>query len=379
MADLPVIEPPSLDIPTCCGTSSAAAPHDVTTRFHFSLNVSDIETSVAFYRKLFNCPPAKHHGDYAKFELSEPPLVFSLVPNAPGSQGSLSHLGFPVSSTEEVQATAARLAAAGLSTTCQDGTVCGYARQDKVWVADPDSNYWEIYVVHEDVDPATVRSAYDGEAPEAYAPAVEAKAPERQIYEHRVTDTAPDWSGVEEGSVDEVRLTGTFNSALSDDDRLLLLKEAVRILKAGGELNVHGLVSSAPVGDVAPNLPGVASLVKRIPTEDEPLRELAAAGLAGVRITKLPESPVFQTGALEMREIKVSAFKPSERSSKAGERTVVYKGPFAQATDDSGQVYRRGVRTVVTAEQEELLARSSAAKSFLFIQDETTCGAGASC
>jgi len=54
-------------------------------KFHLSLNVSDLSRSVAFYRALFGCEPAKRHDDYAKFELDEPPVVFSLVPRAAGS------------------------------------------------------------------------------------------------------------------------------------------------------------------------------------------------------------------------------------------------------------------------------------------------------
>ena len=50
-------------------------------RFHLSLNVADLGRSVAFYRILFGVDPAKLRGDYAKFELDDPPLVLSL----PGS------------------------------------------------------------------------------------------------------------------------------------------------------------------------------------------------------------------------------------------------------------------------------------------------------
>lgn len=379
MAELPVIEPPTLAVPTCCGSSpvSTAMPVEVTTRFHFSLNVASIEKSVDFYRKLFGVEPAKHHPDYAKFEVAQPPLVFSLVPNAPGAHGALSHLGFPVGSTEEVQAAATRLAAAGLQVSCQDGTVCGYARQNKVWVSDPDQNYWEIYVVHEDVDPETVRSGYDGEAPESYTGQVSTAVERHDIYEHRVTEPRPDWSAIEDGSADEVRLTGTFNSALVDDERMLLLKEALRILKGGGQLNVHGLVSSEPLNGITPDLPGVASLVKRVMCESEPLAELAAAGFAGVRVSKLAASPVFQHGSIEMREIKISAFKPAgavEGTTRTEPRVVVYKGPFATATDDTGKTYRRGERTTVTPEQEELLARSTAAANFLFVEQDAGCG-----
>ena len=99
-----------------------------------------------------------------KFELEEPPVVFSLVPRAPGSGGSLSHLGFRVAGAEQVRQAQQRLAAAGICTQDQNGTVCGYARQDKVWVRDPDGNFWEIYAIDEEVEPAEVRRSVEGPA-----------------------------------------------------------------------------------------------------------------------------------------------------------------------------------------------------------------------
>lgn len=390
MAILPVIEPPRLDVPTCCGANSGNSSKEqlpVTTRFHFALNVSGIARSVEFYSRLFGVPPAKHHADYAKFELSQPPLVFSLVPNAPGSQGALSHLGFPVASRAEVEAAFTRLTAAGLMVTCQAGTVCGYAKQDKIWVSDPDNNYWEIYVVHEDVDPATVRSAWDGIAPQSNVAAAhtadarhvqKVAEPQRVLLEHRVTDSCPDYSQIADSSVDEIRLTGTFNSALSDTERRQLLADAFRILRPGGEVQVHGLVCNLPLNGVMPSLPGVASLVKRIPIESEPLEELSDAGFVGIAITKLPASSVFQQGALEMREIRVSGFKRLADATETPCRTVVYKGPFASITDDLGNTYVRGQRVAVTAAQEELLSRGHVANSFLFIQQNATCGTGCS-
>ena len=47
-------------------------------RFHISLNVSDLNRSINFYRILFDQAPAKERADYAKFEPNIPPLVLSL-------------------------------------------------------------------------------------------------------------------------------------------------------------------------------------------------------------------------------------------------------------------------------------------------------------
>lgn len=371
-----------VEIPTCCGTSSATPspqPTEETTKFHFSLNVSDFERSVAFYSVLFGVAPAKHHHDYAKFELEQPPLVFSLVPNAPSSGGSLSHFGFPVGSTEDVKAAAERLAAAGLEITCQEGTVCGYARQDKVWVADPDRNFWEIYVVHEDVDPETVRSAFDGVAPPPATPLVAlAGTPSAQIlYEHRVLMPLPDRIPHADGTVDEIRLEGLFNDKFTDAERAKFLVDALRALKPAGKLSVHGLASDGPLTGI-PELPGVASLVQRVPQDFELTREVSQAGFESIRITKLPENPIFRHGGVGMREIKLEARKPADSNASAAERIVIYKGPFPAAVDDGGQTFHRGIRTPVSQQTWDRLAAGVAASQFVFLGDpcETACGCG---
>src|SRR5882757_338103 len=62
-------------------------------KFHASLNVADLDRSIAFYRVLLGTEPAKVRADYAKFELAEPPLVLSLIPGRPGTGGNLNHVG----------------------------------------------------------------------------------------------------------------------------------------------------------------------------------------------------------------------------------------------------------------------------------------------
>ena len=117
--------------------------------FHLSLDVPDLDAAVAFYRELFDVPPAKEKPGYAKFELADPPVAFALQQS--GSR-ALSHLGIRVGSTGEVESASARLAASGLATFDERDTVCCYARQDKVWVTDPAGHPWEVYTLLEDVD-----------------------------------------------------------------------------------------------------------------------------------------------------------------------------------------------------------------------------------
>jgi catechol 2,3-dioxygenase-like lactoylglutathione lyase family enzyme len=119
-----------------------------TLKTHVALNVTDIEKSVAFYRAMFGVTPVKHKPNYAKFDLENPALNFTLnLTEKVQSHGALSHLGIQVNSTAEVKAAIDRFAQVGLSFSEEQNTNCCYALQDKVWVRDPDGNRWEIFVV----------------------------------------------------------------------------------------------------------------------------------------------------------------------------------------------------------------------------------------
>ncbi len=122
---------------------------------HVSLNVTDIEASVAFYAKVFGVGPAKRRPGYAKFDLAEPSLNLTMQ-EAPRTGVNASHFGVQVASSEDVAAAWTRFKEAGLATLTEDNTTCCYALQDKVWVEDPDGNAWEVFVVKAD---ATVMNA----------------------------------------------------------------------------------------------------------------------------------------------------------------------------------------------------------------------------
>ncbi|HVJ18628.1 MAG TPA: ArsI/CadI family heavy metal resistance metalloenzyme [Polyangiaceae bacterium] len=116
---------------------------------HISLNVSNIDASVAFYEKAFGVQATKRRPGYAKFDLSEPNLNLTMQ-EAPRTGLNAAHFGIQVASTEDVAAATARFSQAGLATRTEENTACCYAVQDKVWVEDPDGNAWEVFVVKGD-------------------------------------------------------------------------------------------------------------------------------------------------------------------------------------------------------------------------------------
>jgi catechol 2,3-dioxygenase-like lactoylglutathione lyase family enzyme len=66
-----------------------------------SLNVSNIDASVAFYEKVFGMGANERRPGYAKFDLQEPSLNLTMQ-EAPRSGVNASHFGVQVASTEDV-------------------------------------------------------------------------------------------------------------------------------------------------------------------------------------------------------------------------------------------------------------------------------------
>ena len=121
-------------------------------RVQLALRVADLESSIAFYSRLFGVEPAKRRPGYANFAITEPPLKLVLIEGTAGEPTRMDHLGVEVETTEEVTAATARLSGQGLPTAVEESTACCYAVQDKVWVTGPGDEPWEVYTVKGDAD-----------------------------------------------------------------------------------------------------------------------------------------------------------------------------------------------------------------------------------
>ncbi|HEY7313034.1 MAG TPA: ArsI/CadI family heavy metal resistance metalloenzyme [Gemmataceae bacterium] len=278
-----------------------ALPMAATVRFHLSLNVSNLERSVAFYRILFGREPAKCRPDYAKFELDDPPLVLSLEPMPPTGIGTLNHLGFRMPDSVALVAMQERLERAGIRSRREEGVECCYARQTKFWVTDPDQTLWEMYTLDEDIDHRGV-----GQTREQMVG--ESKPPAGTSWEHYLSLPVPETIPLADGSAEEVRLRGTFNAPLADDVKRRLLREAVRVLRPGGRLFVHVLVADKTLAG-PPRLPGPAAAVQHVPLDNEPPRLLREAGFERVGFLKFGDKPCFVVEDVAMREMQLEGYK----------------------------------------------------------------------
>jgi predicted enzyme related to lactoylglutathione lyase len=121
-------------------------------RPHLALTVTDVERSIPFYEALFGTEPEKRRPGYAKFSVRAPAINFTLTQGSRSELGAFNHAGIQVESTADVLAAKERLVSAGLATFDEMDTTCCYARQDKIWVRDPDGTPWEVFVTYEDTE-----------------------------------------------------------------------------------------------------------------------------------------------------------------------------------------------------------------------------------
>jgi hypothetical protein len=303
---------------------------------------------------LFGTEPAKHYNDYAKFELDRPALVLALYPSPQEVGGALNHLGLRLPDSAMLVEVQRRLEEHSIATQRQEGVECCYARQTKFWVTDPDRVLWEVYTLHEDID----HSGFDD-------PPVTAAPVPQHVWEHRLTDPFPDRIAQADGSLDEVRLEGSFNALVKPDQLDALVAEVFRVLRPGGRVSVHGLVGDRPFPGT-PHLPGLASMVQHVPVETEPLESLRRVGFGGLFYEKLGDVHCFQVNGVELRELRVIGWKSAGSSWPTV--NVVYKGPFEQVKDENGTVYRRGEQVTVGWSQAERLRLGPTADQFTFLE-----------
>lgn len=115
-------------------------------RVHISLDVQDLQRSLAFYSTLFGQPASKQRPDYANYRLDRPPIHLALQQSASSSGQGHGHLGVELPDPAELAAWRQRLQAAGVRFSAENDAHCCYATGDKLWLGDPDGHRWEIWV-----------------------------------------------------------------------------------------------------------------------------------------------------------------------------------------------------------------------------------------
>lgn len=119
-------------------------------RLHVSLNVSNLDQSIAFYTNLFGQQPTFVKSDYAKSMLDDPRVNFVLEHGAQCT--GLTHAGIQAESDDELREVFSRMKSAEIPYLAEGTTACCYAKSEKSWTVDPDGLPWEAFYTHHQLE-----------------------------------------------------------------------------------------------------------------------------------------------------------------------------------------------------------------------------------
>lgn len=154
------------------------------------------------------------------------------------------------------------------------------------------------------------------------------------------------------------RLTATAHQAA--------LTDTLRVARKGGRLFAVVLLADEPIDVTTGAVPAVLKdHLVRLPTEQDYLAELAAAGWHGITLTPLSDSAVFGRDKVEVRAFSVRAYKGKQGPCYEQGHAVIYRGPYQVVHDDYGHAYPRGERVAVCQKTHDLLMQAPYTGQFI--------------
>jgi catechol 2,3-dioxygenase-like lactoylglutathione lyase family enzyme len=114
-------------------------------RFHVHVAVENLDSSIAFYSRLFGAEPSVREPNYAKWMLDDPRVNFA-ISKRPGTMPGVNHLGVQAESANELNDLRRQLGAADAhSLVDEPNAQCCYSVSNKHWVTDPQGIAWEAF------------------------------------------------------------------------------------------------------------------------------------------------------------------------------------------------------------------------------------------
>ncbi len=169
---------------------------------------------------------------------------------------------------------------------------------------------------------------------------------------------------IADDSIDLV-ISNCVLNLVSDHEKQQLVQEIFRVLKPGGRIAIADIISDRPIPVELKNDPEHWSgCLSGAFQETEFLQAFAAAGFQGVAYDKWDPEPWREMNDIVFRSATLTAVKALPESTDR-DSTLIYRGPFAEVIDDSGQHFLRGERAMVSAAQHALLTGAAYRDAFI--------------
>jgi ubiquinone/menaquinone biosynthesis C-methylase UbiE len=181
---------------------------------------------------------------------------------------------------------------------------------------------------------------------------------------------------VRDGSVDLV-ISNCVLNLVADSEKQQMVSEVFRVLKPGGRVAISDIISDRPVpADMKQDPELWSGCLSGAFHEVEMPAMFAAAGFGAVTYDQWDVQPWRVINGITFRSVTLTAVRPAPADDKAACYELVYRGPFASVTDETGRCYRRGERVFVTAERRRLLTGPAYGGAFI---DQTSADEQAAC
>jgi ubiquinone/menaquinone biosynthesis C-methylase UbiE len=166
-------------------------------------------------------------------------------------------------------------------------------------------------------------------------------------------------------SVDLV-ISNCVLNLVSDHEKQQLVQEIFRVLKPGGRIAIADIISDHPIPAKLKNDPEHWSgCLSGAFQEAEFLQAFTAAGFQGVTYDKWDPQPWRVIDDIVFRSATLTALKALPATAADRDMTLIYRGPFTEVIDDTGQHFLRGERATVSAVQHDVLTGAAYRDAFI--------------
>ncbi len=165
----------------------------------------------------------------------------------------------------------------------------------------------------------------------------------------------------------DVVLSNCVLNLVDENQRQQLFAEVFRVLRPGGRAIISDIVSNLPVPAELRADPQLWSgCISGAFEEGEFLQSFAAAGFCAVELLERQTAPWQVHQGIEFRSATIRATKPLAIIENDAPVVVMYRGPFASVTDETGTTFQRGQKVTVRGESLQRLASSPYAGDFVW-------------